>query len=95
MPFGHEILFVGSGGVFHYRDQATAKRNLHRELMHLIRKRERTLPLRRFRSRGPIYQARQAMRWLMGRSQQDLYDLALWTEFESEAGLLATDVRRP
>ena len=30
--YGHEILFVGSGGIFEYASQAKARENVHREL---------------------------------------------------------------
>ena len=32
-PYGDEILFVGSGGVFEYAERAAVSRNLHRGLM--------------------------------------------------------------
>ena len=37
-PYGDEILFVGSGGLFEYNEQSKAKENLHRELVHVLKK---------------------------------------------------------
>jgi len=34
--YGHEILFVGSGGVFRYDRADDAKRNLHREFVVML-----------------------------------------------------------
>ena len=40
-PYGDEILFVGSGGLFEYNEQSKAKENLHRELVHVLKRRDR------------------------------------------------------
>lgn len=83
-PFGHEILFVGSGGIFRYARARDAKRNLHRELAVLLapqtqapRSRFGTDPawLHRFK--------RLARRWL-GATTTDLYDLGFWTQWHNE-----------
>lgn len=79
--YGDEILFVGSGGIFEYSSQATAKTNLHRELMVLLRK--RSAPLRpRFGndSRG-VFNAKKLLKRVLGWTKPDLYDLSEWTVY--------------
>jgi len=76
---GDEILFVGSGIRFEYRDPAQAKRDLHREVMALLR----PLPaagLQRERS-GFGQRARNAVKKLVGRHSPDLYSLGAWTVY--------------
>ena len=82
-PFGDEILFVGSGGIFEYTRQADARRNLHREFMPLLRKHAH--PLRsRFGSRPRAWsKAKRLVRRVLGRPHEDLYDLGEWTVFSS------------
>src|SRR6266511_3681857 len=36
-PYGHEILFVGSGGIFEFSDPAKVRPAIHRELMTILR----------------------------------------------------------
>ena len=84
-PFGDEILFVGSGGIFEYPDQVRARTNVHREFIELIRGRKG--PLRR--PRGLFHRlasaAKQSVKRLLGREPEvDLYDLAEWTVFEEQ-----------
>jgi hypothetical protein len=83
--YGDEILFVGSGGVFEYRRRADAVKNLHRELVVLLR---RTPPPNRGQRQrtGLMARAKGLLRRLVGRSRQDLYDLGEWTVFESTPG---------
>lgn len=83
-PYGDEILFVGSGGLFEYSTQSKAKQNLHRELLPLLRKRDGPPPPRYGTSSKLIYDAKQAIKQLIGRRDQDLYDLANWTVFNDE-----------
>jgi hypothetical protein len=83
-PYGDEILFVGSGGIFHYADRAKARRNLHRELMTLLARRERPPPPRYGSSSRLVYNAKQLVKKAMGRPDKDLYDLETWTVFSSE-----------
>lgn len=84
-PFGDELLFVGSGGVFEYAEQAQARRNLHRELMHLLRS-DATPPASRGpRKSGLVYRAKQIVKRLLGRRPEpDLYDLGVWTVFADD-----------
>lgn len=82
VPYGDEILFVGSGGVFAYTDQAKARRNLHRELMPLLRKPTAPPPRRYGGSSAFVYNAKQVVKRLLGRRTEDLYDLERWTVFK-------------
>lgn len=83
-PFGDEILFVGSGGLFEYSERSKAKQNLHRELMHLLRRRDGPPPSRYGTSSKLVYNVKQAIKKLIGRRDEDLYDLAAWTAFKDE-----------
>jgi hypothetical protein len=47
---GNEILFVGSGGIFEYSQRSKVKTNVHREIIHLIRKRVARLERKNVRS---------------------------------------------
>jgi hypothetical protein len=77
--YGHETIFVGSGGVWSYRDRAMAATNLHRELTVLLRK-QITSPPSRFGEQPPwLYRAKQKINRAMGRYPNTLYDLAAWT----------------
>ncbi len=93
-PYGDEILFVGSGGIFAYRDRATAGTHVHRELVDLLRNRQgpirrRAHPLRRMAS-----YAKQAIKRSLGTpAEPDLYDLGVWTVFAGEKTVRA-DVAR-
>lgn len=80
-PFGDEILFVGSGGVFEYSDQSKARKNLHRELMPLLRS-DATPSRSRGRAKsGLAFKAKQVLKRILGRQDPDLYDLGTWTVF--------------
>jgi hypothetical protein len=83
-PYGDEILFVGSGGIFEYRQWSKAKQNLHRELMHLLKRRDGPPQPRYGASSKLIYNAKKAIKQLIGRIDQDLYDLATWTTRHDE-----------
>lgn len=77
--FGHEVIFVGSGGTFTYREQKYAKRNLHREMLPLIRRLEQP-PQSRWGSQPKwLCQIKRCVKRLIKREEQDLYDLAAWT----------------
>jgi hypothetical protein len=79
--FGHEVLFVGSGGVFRYRDPAKVRSNLHRELMFMLRHQPRALPPRSGGVRAAAGSVKRLMRRALGQGGQDLYDLQRWTVF--------------
>jgi hypothetical protein len=83
-PYGDEILFVGSGGLFEYSTQLKAKQNLHRELLPLLKKRNGPPPPRYGTSSKLVYNAKQAIKQIIGRRDQDLYDLARWTVFHRD-----------
>jgi len=78
-PFGDEILFVGSGGIFSYRDAALARRNLHRELKFLLTRQAHPVPPRP--RPGFVSLAKRAAKRVLGREGEDLYDLGAWTVF--------------
>jgi hypothetical protein len=82
-PYGDEILFVGSGGVFEYASEAQAKKNLHRELMTLLRPGSAT-PQRRQNTRRFLPSAKRAIKSILGRVDLDLYDLNEWTVFNQD-----------
>ncbi|MEP6556931.1 MAG: MBL fold metallo-hydrolase [Burkholderiales bacterium] len=82
-PFGDEILFVGSGGIFDYASRAAAKRNLHRELMVLIRNQPGSGEQRpAVGLRSLVRGAKQLVKRMLGRKERDLYDLLGWTVFK-------------
>jgi hypothetical protein len=81
--YGHETLFVGSGGIFEYLDRATARSGLHREIMVMLRPADQAPPARVGGRAGMLGMARRVARRLLGRAGQDLYDLERWTVFRS------------
>lgn len=83
-PYGDEILFVGSGGIFEYTDRLKASQNLHRELIELLRRRQGPPRPRYGASSKLIHNAKQAIKQLIGRRDEDLYDLATWTVFYND-----------
>lgn len=80
-PYGEEILFVGSGGIFEYRDQVQAGRNLHRELKVLLTRQTSTVPARGDGGSGLLHWVKRTVKRAIGRDEQDLYDLGAWTVF--------------
>ena len=80
-PYGDEILFVGSGGIFEYASRDGASRNIHRELISLIR--NKPMPSRPAAADklGVAHKAKQIAKRLLGRNDRDLYDLLDWTVF--------------
>lgn len=80
--YGHELLFVGSGGTFEYPSEAMARRQIHREIIDLLRGNSAPRPAE---PSGPVYQAKRLIKRLLGRNDQDLYDLIQWTVFDDEA----------
>lgn len=84
-PFGDEILFVGSGGIFEFPDQATARTNIHRELIDLIRMRQGPVRQRLGMLRRVLQAAKRIVKRLLGRRPDvDLYDVVEWTVFEGQ-----------
>jgi L-ascorbate metabolism protein UlaG (beta-lactamase superfamily) len=80
--YGHEILFVGSGGIFEYAEQAKSKENVHRELMVMLVPHEKP-PRSRFGNQPRWkYRLKRAIRNVFGSRTADLYDLSTWTVWE-------------
>ncbi len=80
--YGYEILWVGSGGVFEYRSRRDVPRNVHRELIALTRNYEYAeVPVRV--APGPLHGLKQVAKRLLGRQEQDLYDLDAWTVYRT------------
>jgi L-ascorbate metabolism protein UlaG (beta-lactamase superfamily) len=77
--FGHEILFVGSGGVFDYERRKDAERNLHRELMVLLTRHDKRLSSRQ--GVGFYGRIKRRLKSLLRKPEADLYDLKAWTVF--------------
>jgi L-ascorbate metabolism protein UlaG (beta-lactamase superfamily) len=80
-PYGDEILFVGSGGIFEYDNRAQASQNLHREFQIFLKKRAQAPAPRDGSGWRPVLKAKQAIKKLL-RPDPDLYDLAAWTVFD-------------
>jgi len=83
-PYGDEILFVGSGGIFRYADPAHARRNLHRELISLLRAQEGPPPRRHGSRSSLIFNAKKTIKRMLGAAAADLYDLHEWTVFKPD-----------
>ena len=80
--YGHEILFVGSGGIFDYANPTKVKENIHRELMVILLPHD-TLPKSRFGTQPPwTYRLKRLVKGLIGKQSTDLYDLNTWTVWE-------------
>lgn len=83
--YGHEILFVGSGGVFEYASRAKAMENIHRELMAMLVPHE-TPPKSRFGDQARwAYRFKRAIKGLLRQRTTDLYDLGTWTVWEESS----------
>lgn len=80
--YGHETLFVGSGGIFEYADAAKISEGRHRELMFMMKRADAVPPPRRRR------RLRDGLkRWIkrrLKREELDLYSLDRWTVFKGE-----------
>jgi hypothetical protein len=82
VPYADEIIFVGSGGIFEYRDRTDVSRSTHRELMTMVRRHDK-IPVRAdARSRTALQGAKQLVKKLLGSESEDLYDLDRWTVYE-------------
>ena len=83
-PFGNEILFVGSGGIFEYRERPLPGQDLNRELIHLLTRREHPSSSRFGRTPRSVVRAKRMLKRLVRHEAPDLYDLAEWTVFADE-----------
>ena len=81
--YGHEILFVGSGGMFDYTDRSTVKKNIHRELMVILLPHETPLKSRFGNQPFWLYQLKHLVKDFAGKRPPDLYDLDTWTAWEN------------
>lgn len=82
--YGHEILFVGSGGIFEYASAAIARKNLHRELMTVLIPHD-LAPSSRFGNSSPaVYRLKRTIKGWLGRRSVDLYDLNKWTVWRKQ-----------
>jgi hypothetical protein len=79
--YGHETLFVGSGGIFEYRDARAARRNIHRELSLIMRQVRQPPAPRPAGLRAWASSLRRRLKQAAGRDDGDLYDLTRWTVF--------------
>jgi len=76
--YGHETLFVGSGGLFEYTRASRPTAPIHRELM-LIMTRTTVCPTRPAAGlRRRLALAKTCAKRLIGRADEDLYDLERW-----------------
>lgn len=76
--YGGEVLYVGSGCLIEYKNLKAVSRNLHRELLALLRYRT-SAPASRFGDQPRwLYRIKMAIKKLLGRSEPDLYDLNTW-----------------
>ena len=79
--YGHEVLFVGSGGIFGFRDATRLKEGLNREFMVML-KRHPACPASRYgKSSRLAHAVKSLIKKAIGGKPDDLYDLAAWTDF--------------
>lgn len=79
-PYGDEVIFVGSGGIFELRSPEQAARNLQRELVTILRRHE-FVPVRSAPPSRLIAKAKQIVKKLVRPEESDLYDLGRWTVY--------------
>ncbi len=79
--YGHEILFVGSGGMFEYPGRPQISRNLHREFMVMVKRQDSPRPPRPTGSQRHL-QLKGAVKRILGIRGDDLYDLNKWTIYK-------------
>jgi Beta-lactamase superfamily domain len=79
--YGHETLFVGSGGVFEYAHASATRRDLHRELTAMVKPGSDALKPRPGGWRAWLSGLKRRARQLRGERGNDLYDLHAWTVF--------------
>lgn len=82
MPYGDELLFVGSGGIFRYASRERALHNVHRELKVLLTPQDRLLPPRGDTPNRAVASIKRAIKRAIGKDEADLYDLGAWTVWQ-------------
>ena len=76
--YGDEVIFVGSGGIFHHRDAARARENIHRELAILLLAHAEP-PRSCFGDQSKIlFTIKSRVKAMLGRLEMDNYDLSNW-----------------
>jgi len=85
-PYGHETLFVGSGGIFEFRDRSKVGLGIHRELMAMLKPVEIGGLRRPAGQSGAVGVTKRVLKRLLGLSGGDLYDLEKWTVFARSNG---------
>ena len=80
-PYGHEIILVGSGGIFEFRDAAKVSAGFHHELRQMITLQTEALPPRPTSPPAWLRRLKTMVKTLLGRQQVDLYSLGDWTVF--------------
>jgi len=80
--YGHEGIFVGSGGIFTSRDRATADQNLYRELWVLLQN-VKEAPHSRYGDQPKwLFDLKTGIKALLGRKLRTLYDLGSWIVYK-------------
>jgi L-ascorbate metabolism protein UlaG (beta-lactamase superfamily) len=80
--FGYEILLVGSGGILTYGDRSKVPDNLHQQLIAMMRRHVKAPVVRPGGARGAIRLLKRWLKALLGRREEDLYDVNRWTVYE-------------
>ena len=82
-PYGNEILFVGSGGIFEYINRSKLRSALHREIVAIVKKQERC-PQPRYGPSGRfVFGAKMVVKKMLRLMPEDLYDLEKWTVYRN------------
>lgn len=84
-PYGHETLFVGSGGIFAFRERARLRAAIHSELITMLKPFKGDGPRRSAGKPTALGLAKRVLKRLLGLSRTDLYDLRTWTVFTAAA----------
>src|SRR5262250_3374165 len=74
-PYGHEVVFVGSGGIFEFPSVTSVGSGVHREIMTMVKPWTGSGPRRSSKKPGGLGIVKRAVKQLLGRSRPDLYDL--------------------
>ena len=81
-PYGHEVLFVGSGGIFEFPSMSSVGSGVHREIMTMARSWTGSGPRRSPARPGGLAGVKRIVKRMLRRSLPDLYDLKKWTVFQ-------------